>query len=170
MDKADRQISLHRRIQSVLRRVEDSLLVILVLMIIGMAVTQIVLRNLFDTGIVWGDIMVRILVLWIGMAGAMVASRKGEHISIDILSRYLPHYLRKIISSLVEFATFMVCTAAAFYSVKFVIGEFQYGDMAFAGVPYWLCEAIIPFAFAVIALRYFLLSIHNFTRIEKTVS
>ena len=170
MDKADQRASLHRHVQSFLRRVEDSLLVILVLMIIGMAVTQIVLRNLFDTGIVWGDIMVRILVLWIGMVGAMVASRKGEHINIDIVSRYLPHQFKKIISSLVEFATFMICIAAAYYSVKFVIGEFQYGDMAFAGVPYWLCEAIIPLGFLVIALRYLLLSIHNFTRIDKTAS
>ncbi len=170
MDNADRQSSFYRRVQSFLRRVEDTLLVVLVLMIIGMAVTQIALRNLFDTGIVWGDIMVRILVLWIGMVGAMVASRKGEHINIDIVSRYLPHHLKKIVGSLVEFATFMVCTAAAYYSVKFVLGEFYYGEMAFAGVPFWLCESIIPLAFAVIALRYFLLCIHNFTRIDKTAS
>ena len=170
MDKADQQVSLHRRVQSFLYRVEDSLLVILVLMIIGMAVTQIVLRNLFDTGIVWGDIMVRILVLWIGMVGAMVASRKAEHISIDILSRYLPHHFKKTVNSLIEFATFIVCTTAAYYSLKFVLSEFEYGDTAFAGVPYWFCEAIIPLAFSVIALRYLLLSIDNFTRIVKTAS
>ena len=170
MGKADGQASLHRRVQSFLYRVEDSLLVLLVLMIIGMAVTQIVMRNLFNTGIVWGDIMVRILVLWIGMVGAMVASRKGEHINIDILSRYLPHHFKKIVNSLVEFTTFIVCTAAAYYSVKFVLGEFEYGGTAFAGVPYWLCEAIIPIAFSVIALRYLLLSIHNFTRTDKTAS
>jgi TRAP-type C4-dicarboxylate transport system permease small subunit len=170
MGKADRQSSLLLRAQSFLRRVEDSLLVALVLMIIGMAVTQILLRNVFDTGIFWGDVMVRILVLWIGMVGAMVASRKGEHISIDILSRYLPPRVQKMVSGLVEFTTFIICSAAAYYSIKLVISEFDYGENAFAGVPFWLCEAVIPFAFSVIALRYFLLSVQNFTRINKIAS
>ena len=170
MGKADQQASGYHRIQLFLRRIEDSLLVALVLMIIGMAVTQIVLRNMFDTGIFWGDVMVRILVLWIGMVGAMVASRKGEHISIDILSRYLSPRYQKLVSSLVEFVTFLICSVTAYYSVKLVIGEFEYGENAFAGVPFWLCEAIIPFAFSVIALRYFLLGIHNFTRINKIAS
>jgi len=40
--------------------------------------------------------------------------------------------------------------------------------MAFARVPTWLCEAIIPFAFTVIALRYFLLSFVNLKKIVKS--
>jgi hypothetical protein len=32
--------------------------------------------------------------------------------------------------------------------------EYQYGGSAFADIPNWLCQAIIPFALTVIALRY----------------
>ena len=47
----------------ILHRVEDAILVGLLLTMIGMAVTQIFLRNLFEAGIVWSDVLVRILVL-----------------------------------------------------------------------------------------------------------
>lgn len=149
-----------------LRRVEDSILVGLLLLMIVMAVTQILLRNLFETGIVWGDMLVRILVLWIGLFGAMVASRQGNHISIDLVTRYFPEVAKNFIGSLVDLFTAGICTVAAYFSLRLVVLEFEDGGIAFAHVPAWVCEAIIPFAFSVIALRYFLLS---FINLRKTV-
>ena len=34
---------------------------------IVLAATQIVLRNLFDSGIIWGDAALRVAVLWVGL-------------------------------------------------------------------------------------------------------
>jgi len=152
----------------ILHRVEDALLVGLLLLMIGMSVTQIFLRNLFEAGIVWSDVLVRILVLWVGLVGAMVASRQGNHITIDILDRYLPARAKKVADFVVERFTALVCTVVAYYSLVFVQMEFADGGMAFEQVPTWLCEAIIPFAFTVIALRYFLLSIISFKKIVES--
>ncbi|MCP4350554.1 MAG: TRAP transporter small permease [Desulfobacterales bacterium] len=129
---------------------------------IGLAVAQIFLRNVFDAGFSWGDVLVRILVLWIGLAGAMAASRDGKHINIDIVTRYLPVKTRKIANCTIELFTGIICTIAAWYSLKFVLMEYEYGGKAFADIPVWLCESIIPFAFAVIAVRYFVLSFMSF--------
>lgn len=152
----------------ILHRVEDAILVGLLLTMIGMAVTQIFLRNLFEAGIVWSDVLVRILVLWVGLVGAMVASRQGNHITIDILDRYLPAHAKKVADFVVELFTALICTVVAYYSLVFVRMEFTDGGMAFAQVPNWLCEAIIPFAFTVIALRYFILSIISFKKIVES--
>jgi len=137
---------------------------------LAMAISQILMRNLFEAGIIWGDILVRILVLWVGLAGAMVASRRGNHINIDILSRYLPERAGNTVKSAVEFFTAAVCSVAAVYTLRFVKMEFDDGGMAFAQVPTWICEAIIPIAFIVIALRYFLLSLTTFLKITKSSS
>ena len=158
------------KIRMILHRFEDSLLIGLVILMIGMAVAQIFLRNLFDSGIVWGDTMIRISVLWIGLVGAMVASRKGEHISIDIIANYLPKRAGKMVNCLVELFTGMICSAATYYSIHFVISEYEYGGKAFFVVPVWMCEAIIPFALSIIALRYFILSFINFSKVVKPVS
>ena len=165
--KEEPRKSFVERAQMILYRVEDSILVGLLLLMITLAVLQIFLRNLFETGIVWSDVLVRILVLWVGLAGAMVASRQGNHINIDILDRFLPERAKVVVSFVVEVFTAFICTIVAYYSLQFVQMEFADGGMAFAKVPVWLCEAIIPFAFVVIAIRYVLLSIINLKRIIK---
>ncbi|MFC1811560.1 TRAP transporter small permease [Thermodesulfobacteriota bacterium] len=158
------------RTQKILHRLEDGILVGLLLLVIGVAVTQIVLRNLFEGGIVWGDVLVRVLVLWIGLFGAMVASRKGNHICIDAVTRYLPKRVKGIINCVAALFTAVVCSVMVYYSLLFVWMEFEGGAIAFARVPTWVCEAVIPFAFAVIALRYFVLMLISFTETVKTPS
>ena len=162
-----KDMSFTQRAQITLHRLEDAILVGLLLLMIGMAVTQIFLRNLFQAGIVWSDVMVRILVLWVGLIGAMVASRQDNHITIDILDRYMPERVKVYANFVIKLFTALICTIVAYYSLLFVQIEFADGGMAFAQVPTWLCEAIIPFAFTVIALRYFLLSFMNLKKIVE---
>lgn len=162
--------SIVERLQMILYRVEDSILVGLLLLMIAMAVLQIFLRNLLDAGIVWGDVLVRILVLWVGLVGAMVASRQGNHINIDIMDRYLPPRGKIISRCAVELFTTIICVVVAYYSFQFVQMEYTAGGMAFAKVPAWVCEVIIPFGFLVIAIRYFLLLFINLKKIGESPS
>ena len=63
-----------------MRRLEEALLALLLTAMIGVAAVQVVLRNFFDSGLYWGDSAVRVIVLWVAMLGAMVASRHDERI------------------------------------------------------------------------------------------
>jgi TRAP-type C4-dicarboxylate transport system permease small subunit len=119
-----------------------------------LASSQIILRNFFDSGIFWADSALRILVLWIGMLGAMFASRNKKHIRIDVLSHYLPEKLQSNIWRITELITAMVCAIVAYYSIEFIQYEYEDGLIAFANVPVWLCETIIPIAFIIMSLRY----------------
>jgi TRAP-type C4-dicarboxylate transport system permease small subunit len=145
----------------IIYRVEDAILVGLLLLMIVMAVLQIFLRNFFGGGIVWSEVLVRVLVLWVGLIGAMVASRQGNHINIDIMDRFLSGRTKIAVKCVIELFTAFICIVVAYYSLQFVQSEFVYGGESFAKVPIWLCESIIPFAFMVISLRYFLLSFIN---------
>lgn len=153
-----------------LHRLEDGLLILALLAMIGMAVLQILLRTLFHTGVVWGDEFVRVLVLWLGLLGAVSASRTDRHIRIDLASRYLPDRLKPWVAALVQLATALVCGVAAWYALRFVAIEFEFQDRAFAAVPAWVCELIIPLGFAVIALRYVILSVNRFSAAVKKTS
>jgi TRAP-type C4-dicarboxylate transport system permease small subunit len=145
----------------VLQKIEDGILVSLLLVMITMAVLQIFLRNFFDSGIVWGDSLVRVLVLWIGLIGAMVASRTDNHISIDILSRYLPDRIKSFTTLLIHIFTAVVTALMAWFSLSFVKMEMDDRLLAFANVPAWVCESIIPIAFGVISIRYIFLFVNN---------
>ena len=152
-------------IRTVLHRIEDGILVAILGLMICLAALQIVLRNFFGAGIVGGDMLVRILVLWIGLVGAMVAARQNKHISIDLVARYLPRRFNLPVKAFVELFVAVVCTLAAFYSYVFVLSEFYAGGLAFGQVPVWVCEAIMPAAFAVMALRYLIMSLIKFNAI-----
>ena len=138
----------------ILHRIEDGLLVFILFGMIIMGFSQIILRNLFDTGVVLIDPVLRTLVLWLGLMGALVASRQEKQISVDVLTRVLPAGLK--LTSFVITRTFAAFVSAviAWHSWIFVYDEWQLGTMAFASVPAWLTEIIIPFGFTVIALRY----------------
>lgn len=142
------------RINAVLHIVEDTCLVTLMLGMILMAASQILLRNVMGTSIVWGDVLVRILVLWVGMAGATAASRDGRHIRIDVASRYLPRFLRRWAEVLVALFTAVICGIAAFWSFQFVRMEWTDGTTAFARMPSWICQSVMPLGFGIISLRY----------------
>ncbi|MGD2185182.1 MAG: TRAP transporter small permease [Desulfobacterales bacterium] len=138
-------IGIHlERIRLVLHRVEDSLLVAILTLMISLAAIQILLRNLFGGGIIWGDVLVRVLVLWIGLVGAMVATRQNKHISIDLVARYLPKKFSLPVKAVVELFAAVVCGLAAYYSLIFVYAEYYDGGAAFGQVPVWVCEAIMP--------------------------
>ena len=133
----------------------------LLLGMILLAVGQIALRNLFGAGFIWGDPLVRVLVLWIGLVGAMVASRSDNHISIDVISRYLSPGMKRAAGIFTHAFTCLVCGIMAWYSLSFVLMEKIDGLTAFAWVPAWVCESIIPFAFFVICCRYFIFTLQG---------
>jgi TRAP-type C4-dicarboxylate transport system permease small subunit len=142
-----------------LHRLEDTIIVVLLFAMIALGVWQILLRNFFDASLVWIDPLTRHAVLWIGLFGAMIASRNDQHIRIDLISHYVPARLRRWLVLVVDLFTCSICVLVAWYSAGFVIEEMEYGGTAFAGLPSWLAQAVIPFGFAVIGFRYALLSI-----------
>lgn len=163
-----------------LEKVEDILLICLLLSMILLAVSQIVLRNypklfyflfpdltIVNISIPWADNLIRILVLWIGLIGAMIASRSNKHISIDIISRYLSDKAKRFSTLAVALFTATICGLMAYYSFVFVRMEYQDGMTVFGKLPSWICETVIPFAFAVITLRYIVLAVSSLIRIFR---
>ncbi|RZU47586.1 TRAP-type C4-dicarboxylate transport system permease small subunit [Fluviicoccus keumensis] len=137
-----------------LHRIEDGILALLLVVMIGLAVVQIGLRNLFDSGLLWADSLLRVLVLWIALMGAIVASREHQHISMDLITRFLSEKAARYVGSLTDMFAAGVCFLLAWHSYDFVIIERESASFTFPGAPSWLCESIMPVAFAIMALRY----------------
>lgn len=147
-----------------LERLEDLILIFLLLTMIFMAVLQIILRNTIGSGIAWGDTMVRILVLWAGLVGAMAATRQNSHINIDVVTRYLSIRAVRLANAVTMSFTAAVCLLTSWFSLDFVRMEFEFKTIAFATVPAWVCQCVIPFAFLVIAIRCLGLASNFFRR------
>ena len=135
-------------------KLEKWLLVILLGALVGFALLQIILRNFFSTGLVWGDDLLRHGVLWISILGASRATLEKKHIRIDLLPKVLPARMSFIADFLCCFLSFLVCVVLFWASWNFVQGERLAGHTAFASIPYWWVELIFPIGFAIMALRF----------------
>jgi TRAP-type C4-dicarboxylate transport system permease small subunit len=137
-----------------LHKLEDSLLALLLLTMILLAVSDIVMRNLLGSGAAWIPPILRIMVLWLGLLGALMATRSQEHIAIDVLSRSLSETGKRYASAGGALFAALVCGCIAWFSVEFVVSAMEYNDMAFARVPAWPLQLVIPFSFALMTLRF----------------
>ncbi len=142
-----------------LRRLEDGILVSLLILMIGMAAGQVVLRNFFDSGLYWSDSLVRVAVLWVALVGAMVASRDDSHIRIDLVSRLVSPAYKHWVERLTRLFTFIVLCLFTWGSGNFVYYEYVDEAIAFGDVPAWMLEVIMPVGGGVMAVRYLLLAI-----------
>ena len=138
---------------------EDTVLVLVLGSMILLATAQIILRNFFDFGFIWADELLRMMVLWIAVAGAVAASRSDTHINIAILDRYLPRKLALLTRVVVHAFTAGVCALITRYCYEFVRTSHEYGDVLLGSVPAWILQAILPVGFALITWRYALFTL-----------
>jgi len=163
-------MNVHNKFIKLIDKLEDGLLVIILSSMIVLAVYQIISRNLFTEGVVWIDPLLRTLVLWVGLSGAVVATRTDNHIRIDVFAKYLPKNILPYVQRIVYLFTMMVCLLIAWHAARFIYSEYEYGTIAFSGIPVWLTGLIIPLSFSLIAIRYVLLFISPYQRQTEQVA
>jgi TRAP-type C4-dicarboxylate transport system permease small subunit len=136
--------------------VEDGILVLLLLIMILLGAAQILLRDLLGTGLIWGDAFLRVLVLWVGLLGAVAATRDYNHITVDIVTRFLPARAKAASRVVIDLFTAFIASLIAVHAARLMLADRQAATNAFAFVPTWVCELILPVGFGIIALRYVL--------------
>ncbi|NOX37658.1 MAG: TRAP transporter small permease [Calditrichaeota bacterium] len=141
--------------------VENSLIVLILGTMVLLAFLQVVLRNFFSTGILWGDIFLRHLVLWVGFIGASLATREKKHINIDVLTRILPKRFVPLVQIVVDSITVIVAYVLMKAAWRMVVFEKEGGSELFAGLPVWIFQLIIPIGFGLIGFRFLLHILQN---------
>lgn len=147
------------RLEQAGKLAEDALLVLILSTMILLAAGQIILRNFLDIGFIWGDEILRMLVLWLAVAGALAASRSDKHISIDVLNRFLPERVSLLAKIVVHLFTAVICAYVAWHSLAFVQMSKEFEDTLLGDVPAWILQSILPVGFGLMAWRYGLFTI-----------
>ena len=137
---------------------EDAILLIILVGMILLAGTQIFLRNFFDYSLFWGDEMLRLMVLWLTVAGGLAASRTNKHISIAVVERFLPARLQVATRVLIDLFTSAVCALLCWHSARFVMSSYEFGDTLMKNTPAWMLQIIMPIAFGLMAYRHLVIA------------
>lgn len=156
------------RLLSGFNRLEEIFLCLLLLAMIILACTQIFLRDFFSGGFHWADQLLRHMVLWSGLFGAAVATRRRKHIAIDLASHLLPDRLQPLLNTIINLFAAAVCTGLTYAAIIFVRNEASFGEASgLLGFPSWQINLVFPLAFGIISLRFFGLAVLDLKQITQ---
>ncbi len=127
-------------------------------LILGLAVTAIVLRWLGSSPL-WIEPLVRHLVFATAFLGGSLATSKGAHIKVDLLTHLVERSRSPVVHWLHRNLVVLFCLITTISLVKaswdFFLVEREYGAPAFLEIHSAWLVAIIPVGMGLIALRFF---------------
>lgn len=151
-------MKLIQKIDQWINRLEGGLLIFLLSIMVILAFLQVALRNFFSTGIPWGDIVLRQIVLWLGFLGGTLATSQERHIHIDAFAHFMSPKVRAVVRIFTNLFGAVVCVLLFQAAVRFVQSEIEANTMMFKQIPVWYAEVIIPFGFALHAIHFLIRS------------
>lgn len=137
-----------------LHRLEDGLLAVLALALVGIAGAQIALRFFADSGFSWADSLMRTLVLWLAMLGALAASRQNKHLGMDALTHNWPQLGKQLARTCAFLFAAVICVWCAYLAFDLVKLEWTSPSEGGGALPGWVVLLILPVAFAGMAMRF----------------
>ena len=157
-------MSVLRLLDRTLTKFVTWLLLFFIVMMLGIAALQVLLRIFLHTGIIWGDVAARHMVLWVGFFGAYIATREDKHFHIDVLTRFLNPKLRSWFSAFSDLFAIVVCCFMLQASVTFIEVGMDADSMLFLQVPQRAVAIIVPLGFGLILIQFLLRMIENIVR------
>lgn len=142
------------KIRIAIEKVTGWTAVSLMLLLVVLAFTQVILRNVFSIGINAFDELMRNAVLWIAFVGASLTTLRGKHISIDILPRFTKGKIKAILDWLLALTASLICLFLAGLGIRFLSLEIEMESVIAGIIPAWIIEIIIPVGFFLLALCF----------------
>jgi TRAP-type C4-dicarboxylate transport system permease small subunit len=143
-----------QNVNTFLGKIEIGLLCLIVAMMLGLAILKIVLRYVFNVSLLWSDVMLQHLTLWLCFLGAALATCERRHISIDVLSQILPKKITRWTNLVVNCVALIVVGILAYYGFIFLQDEQSSEAVLIGSVPLWWAKAIIPYGFVLIGIHF----------------
>ena len=147
------------RLRHEIDRLLGGIVAAILLVMVALSGLQILLRNLFDAGLLWIDPLLRHLTLLLAFAGAIVATGLKRHVQINVLGRLLRGTARRVGGALVAAVSAIICLALTHASLVLLADELAFGETVFLGLPAWVVALVFPLSFALLAFRFFYVSL-----------
>lgn len=145
-----------RRAEDKLASVEGAALAALLGVMVTLAFAQVLLRQ-FGHGLLWGETVLRHLVLWTGFLGAALAAKHEKHFAWEAAHMGTPARLRPWLRLGASLAGAAVSALLAHAAWVYTADARAAGEVLLsaggADVPAWLAWAGIPGGFALIVIH-----------------
>lgn len=142
-----------RRAEDLLARVEGALLVALLAIMVTLAFGQVVLRH-FGDGLLWGETILKQLVMWTGFLGAALAAHSEKHFAWEAAHMGTPERWKAPLRLAASLAGAVVCALLLQAAWRYAADDRAAGEVLTmignVSIPSWIAAAGIPGGFALL--------------------
>ena len=147
-------MSFPKRLLRWLDFVEEAFIALALAFMTLLTFVQVILRYLFQTGLVWSLEATTYTFAWLVIVGMAYGVRTHAHIASDLLTRTIRGPAQFVVAIVALVLCLIYCALMAYGSASFVAGLFALGhDAQDIPVPRWLLAGIMPLGFGLLALR-----------------
>ena len=132
---------------------ENSLIILALGAMMTLPVIEILLRNIFKTGISGSSSIVQHLTLIVGMLGGAIAAREGRLLALSPAQTLLKGRWKSAAHIFSNGFAAAICFFLCVASVRYVLAMKPLGKILVYGIPVWVIQLILPVGFGLIALR-----------------
>lgn len=130
------------------------------------------------TGLLWAQKVAMVLLIWVAMLGASIATHDRSHLALEMGEKIWPKTVLHWVRALAHTLTSAVSFAFLVVSVEIVSGQRARGAHIAEAVtaadpipiigtlPTWIAFLIVPYAFASMTVRYMAQAVTTATRTE----
>ncbi|HEX4047503.1 MAG TPA: TRAP transporter small permease subunit [Elusimicrobiota bacterium] len=142
-----------RSAEDLLARAEGAVLVALLAVMVTLAFAQVVLRR-FDAGLLWGDTVLKQLVMWTGFLGAALAAHAEKNFAWEASNLGTPQRWKQPLRLLASLAGAFVCALMLQAAWRYAADDRSAGEVLTTigslTIPSWIGAAGIPGGFALL--------------------
>jgi len=142
-----------RKAEVLLARVEGAALVALLGVMVTLAFAQVVLRH-FGDGLLWGETLLKQLVLWTGFLGAALAAESEKHFAWEAAHLGAPPRWKEPLRLAASLAGAAVCALLLQAAWRYAADDRAAGEVLTTigtlSIPSWIAAAGIPGGFALV--------------------
>jgi TRAP-type C4-dicarboxylate transport system permease small subunit len=136
-------------------------------LMLALAASQVVLRQVLHTTLPWGDLAARHLVLWVGFFGASLASRRGQHFHIGFIARLLGPRSLPWFHAATDIVAVAVCAVLVGASWTFVTVGLDPKATLFLGIRQTTAALIVPGGFCLMGAQFVLRAIQSLGKVFR---
>ncbi len=138
----------------ILSELEEGIISFLLASTTLLVFVEVVLRFVFNTGLMWAQEMTLLLSAWMVLFGVSYGVKVGSHIGVDAIVRLLPRNAKRVVSAI-------ACVLAMIYCGLMIKGSYVYLmkmrsislEMEDLPVQRWVAHSILVFGMLLLGFR-----------------
>ncbi|MGB3072294.1 MAG: TRAP transporter small permease [Ottowia sp.] len=131
----------------------ETVLACALLAAVAMNFVNVVARYVFGRSLEGADELQIYLMVALAFFGSVVAMARRQHLRMDVLTRYFPGAMRRLLDGLESVGAVVLCGFVCWISTGYAIRMHQIGSVSEnAHIPLWIPHGVVGLAFACMTL------------------